>query len=137
MRQQFIRMIWVVLAALSAHTLLVRVAYSQVNVANLNGTVTDPSGGVVPNARVEVVSPDTGFKRQAVTGDAGVYSITGLPIGTYNVTFSLEGFKAHEVKGIQLFVGEIRTLDARLEVGVATQTVEVTGTAQALETTNA
>jgi len=110
---------------------------AQVNRANLNGTVTDPSGASVPNARVEVVSPDTGFKRQGETGDAGVYSINDLPIGTYDLTISHEGFKTFEVKGIQLFVGQTRTLNAQLQVGAATARVEVQGTAQALESSNA
>ncbi len=110
---------------------------AQINRANLNGTVTDSSGAVVPNAKVELVSPDTGFKRQVETGDAGVYSITGLPIGTYDLTISHEGFKTFEVKGIELFVGQTRTVDAQLQVGTLAARVEVTGTAQALESSNA
>jgi hypothetical protein len=110
---------------------------AQVNVANLNGTITDPSGAVVPNARVEVVSPDTGFRRQVEAGEAGVYSITDLPIGTYDVTISHEGFETFDVRGIKLFIGQVRTLNARLRMGAATARVEVTGTAQGLETTNA
>jgi carboxypeptidase family protein len=114
-----------------------RPAMAQVNRANLNGTVTDPSGATVPNAKVELVSPDTGFKRQVETGDAGVYSVTGLPVGTYDLTISHEGFETFEVKGIELFVGQTRTLNAQLQVGAATATVEVQGTAQALENNNA
>ncbi len=107
--------------------------YGQATQANLNGTVTDTSGASVPRARVEVVSPNTGFKRQVETGDAGVYSITGLPVGTYDLTISHEGFKTFEEKGIALFVGQTRTVNAQLEVGAAIQRVEVRATAQALE----
>jgi hypothetical protein len=57
---------------------------AQVNRANLNGTVTDPSGANVPNAKVELVEVDTGFTREAVTGVSGVYSISSLPVGKYN-----------------------------------------------------
>src|SRR5712692_2129233 len=110
---------------------------AQINRANLNGTVTDASGASVPDARVEVVSPDTGFKRQVETGDAGVYSITGLPIGTYDLTISREGFKTSEVKGIELFVGQTRTVDAQLQVGTLAARVEVQATTQALESNNA
>jgi hypothetical protein len=63
---------------------------AQIDRANLNGTVTDTSGASVPNAQVEVVSPTTGFKRKVETADAGVYSITGLLVGTYDLTVSLE-----------------------------------------------
>ena len=110
---------------------------AQIDRANLNGNVTDTSGASVPNAQVEVVSPNTGFKRQVETGDAGVYSVTGLPIGTYDLTISHEGFKTFEQKGIALFVGQTRTVNAQLEVGAATQRVEVQATAQTLENSNA
>src|SRR5712692_7151233 len=110
---------------------------AQFDRANLNGTVTDASGASVPDARVEVVSPDTGFKRQVETGDGGVYSITGLPVGTYDLTISNEGFKTFEEKGIALLVGQTRTVNAQLEVGTAIQRVEVQSPAQALESANA
>src|SRR5439155_4814603 len=57
-------------------------AYGQVDRANLNGTVTDTTGAVVPKARVQVLSPDSGFRRDVETGPSGAYNVTGLPIGT-------------------------------------------------------
>src|SRR5690348_4047888 len=110
---------------------------AQINRANLNGTVTDPSGAVVPNATVEVVAPDTGFTRRATTGSSGVYSITSLPVGTYNLTVSANGFNTFRVTSIQLTVGESRTLNAQLAVGAATTRVQVSATAVSLETNNA
>ena len=74
-------------------------ALAQINRANLNGTVTDPSGASIPNAKVEVVAPDTGFKRQTTTGSSGVYSISSLPTGTYDLTVSGNGFKTFARKG--------------------------------------
>src|SRR5437870_3182018 len=118
-------------------SVIVPLRLAQVNVANLNGTITDVSGAVVPNARVEVVSPDTGFKRQATTGNSGVYSINSLPIGKYDLTISAQGFKTYSEKGIELSVGENRTVDAQLAVGMTTTTVEVQGIAQGLESNNA
>src|SRR5437763_12643876 len=91
--------------------------YGQVDGANLNGTVTDSSGAIVPKAHVQVLSPDSGFRREADTGPSGAYNITGLPIGTYDVKFSHPGFSVVEVKGIRLFVGQTLTVDAKLEVG--------------------
>jgi hypothetical protein len=125
------------LPALFGHTLFVGVAYSQFSRANLNGTVTDPSGAVVPNARVEVVAPDIGFKTETLTGNAGVYSLNGLANGKYDLTVSAAGFKTSVTKGIALSVGETRTLNVRLEVGGTTTTVEVNAEAQALEASNA
>jgi hypothetical protein len=111
--------------------------YGQLDRANLNGTVTDTSGAIVPNAHVEVVSPSTGFKREAETGEAGVYSITGLPVGTYDLTIFHQGFRTFQQKGITLLVGQTRTLDAQLQVGAALERVEVQAAAQPLETGNA
>src|SRR5271169_5395730 len=111
--------------------------YGQATQANLNGTVTDTSGASVPRAQVEVVSPATGFKRQVDTGDVGVYSITGLPVGTYDLTISHEGFKTFEQRGIELLIGQTRTVNAQLQVGAAIQKVEVQATIQSLESANA
>ena len=113
------------------------VAYGQVDRANLNGTVTDSARAVVPDARVEVVSRDTGLKRIVQTGPGGVYSIVGLPIGTYDLTVSRAGFRSFELKGIDLLVGQTRTVDAELQVGAVSEQVQVDATAAPLETTNA
>ena len=102
---------------------------AQINRANLNGTVTDPSGATVPGATVEVVAPDTGFTRQTTTGSSGVYSITSLPIGTYNLTISAKGFNTFRATSIDLTVGENRTLNAQLAVGAATPLVQVNASA--------
>jgi hypothetical protein len=111
--------------------------YGQATQGNLNGTVTDSSGASVPKAQVEVVSPATGFKRQVETGDVGVYSIAGLPVGTYDLTISHEGFKTFEQRGIELLIGQTRTVNAQLQVGAAIQKVEVQATVQSLESANA
>ena len=74
-------------------------ANAQIERATLTGTVTDVSGASVPKAQVEIVSPSTGFERRVDTGDSGVYSITNLPIGTYDVTISHQGFKTFEERG--------------------------------------
>jgi hypothetical protein len=111
--------------------------YGQATQGNLNGTVTDTSGASVPKAQVEVVSPATGFKRRVETGDVGVYSITGLPVGTYDLTISHEGFKTFEQRGIELLIGQTRTVNAQLQVGAAIQKVEVQATIQSLESANA
>jgi hypothetical protein len=137
MPQQFVRIIWVVLLALLGATLFVGVAFSQIDRANLNGTVTDPSGASIPNAKVEVVAPDTGFKRQTTTGNSGVYSLSSLPTGTYDLTVSGEGFKTFVMEGIQLSVGQTRTVNVQLVVGAPTTKVEVRGTVPALDSNDA
>ena len=73
-------------------------AFAQIDRANLNGTVTDSSGASIPNSQVEVVAPDTGFKRQTTSGSSGVYSLSSLPTGTYNLTVTVNGFKTYQEK---------------------------------------
>src|SRR5271169_492665 len=96
--------------------------FAQIDRANLNGTVTDPSGASVPNSKVEVVAPATGFKRQATTGSSGVYSLSSLPTGMYDLTVTGNGFKTFQEKGIELVVGQTRTVNVQLEVGAPTTT---------------
>ena len=78
------------------------VVYGQVDRANVDGTVTDSSRAVVADAHVEVVSRETGLRRAVVTGPTGTDSITGLPIGSYDLTISRSGFRNVDVTGIQL-----------------------------------
>src|SRR5690242_6344627 len=94
--------------------LSVSLVYGQVDRANLNGTVTDPSGALIEKAKVQIVSRETGLTRDVQTGPSGVYNITGIPIGTYDLTISHEGFRTATVSEIQLFVGQTRTVDAKL-----------------------
>src|SRR5260370_12308316 len=63
-------------------------AAAQVDPATLNGTITDPTGAVIPGVKVEAVSNDTGKQREARTNDDGIYIRPGLPIGVYTFVFS-------------------------------------------------
>src|SRR5579862_6462563 len=111
--------------------------FAQINRANLNGTVTDPSGASVPNSQVEVVAPATGFKRQTTTGSSGVYSLSSLPTGSYDLTVTGSGFKTFQEKAIELSVGQTRTVNVQLVVGAPSTTVEVRASTQALDANNA
>ncbi|MDR3701454.1 MAG: TonB-dependent receptor [Candidatus Sulfopaludibacter sp.] len=110
---------------------------AQVDHASLSGTVTDASGALVQGAKVETLSAETGFRRQTTTGTSGTYEIPGLPIGSYAVTFSKDGFKPTEVKGVDLAVGQPRTIDARLQIGATSDRIEVTETLETLNRTSA
>ena len=110
---------------------------AQVDHAALNGSVTDASGALIQGATVEAVSSATGFRRQAATDTDGTYQIPGLPIGAYTVTVSKQGFKSADFRAVDLSVGQPRTLDARLEVGSTTESVEVSVALETLNRTNA
>jgi hypothetical protein len=110
---------------------------AQVDRATLNGTVTDASGAVIPNAKIELMSRETGMKRDVVTGATGNYLIPGLPIGAYNLTISHAGFRAVTVNAIELSVGQTRTVDAQLDPGAVASHVDVQATAEALDKSDA
>jgi hypothetical protein len=105
--------------------------------AAINGTVTDASGALVTAATIELKSAETGLRRATLTDQGGRYQITPLPVGTYSLTISKAGFRPTTVSHIDLQYSETRTIDARLEVGGATETVEVSATAEAVNRTNA
>jgi hypothetical protein len=110
---------------------------AQVDRAVLNGTVTDPAGAAVPGAKITVQNTATGYTRELVTGDSGFFRLAALPVGSFQVTVSKEGFKQAKFENVQLQVGVTRTLDAQLEVGAVSTSVEVTAAATTLEQTTA
>ena len=105
--------------------------------AAISGAVTDPAGALVPAAAVELKSEATGLRRATATSDRGLYEINALPVGTYTITITKPGFKPATVDQVVVRYGETRTIDARLEIGGTTETVEVTATAEVLNRTNA
>ncbi|HZT36717.1 MAG TPA: carboxypeptidase-like regulatory domain-containing protein, partial [Bryobacteraceae bacterium] len=112
-------------------------AVAQLDRASLEGTITDPSGAVVPNARVEVVSASTGFKRQVIAGPDGTYTAPLLPVGTYTVVVSHPGFSTTTVTGVRLAVGDKRELDIKLPVSAVESAVKVEASAIVLNATDA
>ena len=96
----------------------------------LVGTVTDPSGAVVPGVKITVDNADTGASRSVDSGAVGYYSFPNLPVGDYAVKAEAEGFKQAVVENIRMEVGATFRADISLEVGeLATQvTVEAAST---------
>ena len=97
----------------------------------LSGTVTDSAGAVVSGAKVAAENNATNAAREATTNDRGSYSIADLQPGTYTVTVRKDGFAASVFRGVQITVAQTLTLDAKLEVGSATVSVDVSGTSEA------
>jgi hypothetical protein len=89
------------------------------------GTVTDPSGAVVPNVTVTITNIDTGVSKTYVTNDAGQYVAPDLVIGHYVVKAEAKGFKAAEQKNIVLNVGDRIRADFQMQLGAAQETVTV------------
>ena len=104
---------------------LVPCAFSQEITAGLQGTVKDPSGAVIAKAVVEVTSPSLIGLKRAETDQAGYYRFANLPPGTYTLTVTTTGFRTYKQGNIVLEVGRLPSLDVRMELGTATEVVEV------------
>jgi Carboxypeptidase regulatory-like domain len=111
-------------------------AFAQSDLGSITGFAKDPSGSVVPNAKVTVRN-QSGLERQATTNEAGFYTITNIPPGTYRVSVEAAGFKKFESNENKLDPSATLTVDAALTVGAATETVEVTAQASNLQTESA
>src|SRR6516162_7666691 len=105
--------------------------------AAIGGVVTDSTGAVVPDAKIQLDSSATGFHRTTVSTSNGLYEITPLPVGTYTITFTKEGFKPTIIKDVDLQYAQTRTFDIKLEVGGFEQSVSVAATAESVDRTNA
>lgn len=102
--------------------------------AELRGTVTDPNGAVVPGAVVTATNAERALSKTGIADDRGEYRILLLPPGQYEVKAEAQGFSTKVSRDVQLTVGQIATLDFQLEVGVATEIVEITALPQLVET---
>ncbi len=101
------------------------------------GTVTDSSGGVVPDAKVEAVNPATNVKIPTVTNDDGNFRIPFLAPGRYTVTVSKAGFKTYVHPDIEVRIADSVEVKIALQVGGTTESVQVNATADLLQTTEA
>jgi hypothetical protein len=136
MRQQtsvFIRIGVASLAILLIICGLSAPVFAQGGTGTITGTVIDPKGLAVPDAKVSILNTDTGIDRPLATTDAGVYTATFLQPGHYQVTVSKDGFSTWVRKDLLLQVGQTLTIDAPLTVGTAVQQVTVTGEAPLIE----
>jgi hypothetical protein len=105
------------------------VVAAQAQTATLSGTITDVSGGAVPDAAITARNLATSATRVGATDSSGVYSISNLTIGRYDVTVEKTGFTALHFQNLELTVAQSLTLDGSLTVGTLSQAVEVAGSA--------
>jgi Carboxypeptidase regulatory-like domain len=103
----------------------------------INGTVTDPSGGVVPSAQVTAVDTATATEHKTTTTTDGVFVFQDLPLGTYKVTVVASGFATTTLDNILVTAGQVYSLPVKLGIAKQATTVEVSAAAIALDTTTA
>jgi len=110
------------------------------DVAAITGSITDPSGAVVPGASVTLQNPQTGVVYKAVSNATGSYTINDVKAGPgYKLTATRDGFETTVLNGLYMNVGVTRTQNVKLVVGTVSQTVSVSATNQdvTLDTTDA
>ncbi|MGH9534317.1 MAG: carboxypeptidase regulatory-like domain-containing protein [Terriglobales bacterium] len=128
---------WKWMAAAVALALALALPAAAQNIyGTISGTVTDPSGAVIPGAAVVLRNNATGATRTVKTDPQGAYSAPLLPEGTYTVTVRAHGFQTRAVRQVVLNVGQHRALNTTLQPGAVTQTVTVTTSTIPVQTTS-
>jgi hypothetical protein len=92
--------------------------------AAVTGSVADPSGALVPDARITIANPATGLTRTVRTSTDGFYTFTLLPIGTYDLSVAKEGFQTLRQSGIVLDINQTAQVNVTLQLGTTAQTVD-------------
>src|SRR5215472_10841229 len=111
-----------------------QVCLAQTTGGTMRGTVTDTQGGAVAGAKVTITNTATNVAFSLDTNSAGIYNYPDLLVGTYSVTVESQGFQKYVRGGIQIFANQVTEVNAQLQVGAVTTTVEVTSTAPVIET---
>jgi hypothetical protein len=120
----------IVLAAL----LLTASSFGQAGLATVTGTISDATGAVLANAPVEVRNRDNGQVFRGASSDTGNYTVSQLPIGDYDLSITVTGFKTYSHTNFHLAAAQIMREDVALEVGQTTESVTVTAEASLLKT---
>jgi hypothetical protein len=128
---------WILMALIIAMLMPAFLCHAQNFRATITGTVTDPSGAVIPGAHVTATNASTGVRSSGVANARGLYVIPYLNPGPYQITVEANGFQRFERSGITLTVAQRLKLDFKLLVGSVHQTISVSGAAPLLNTTSA
>ena len=114
-------------------SLLPLAAYAQSSGGTIRGTISDPSGAVVPAAEVSIAENATGIVTRVSSTNAGLYEALNLPVGLYKVTVRTPAFATAERTGVTLQVGSDTVVDVQLALGTATQSASVSAASASLD----
>src|SRR5437879_1474752 len=109
--------------------LLVLSAAAQVQNGQFSGTVADPTGAAIANAKVTATNTATNYSQTTTSNSSGAFTIKELSPGLYNLTVVAAGFREFSNKGVTINAGNITHVDAKMLVGQASEVVEVSGEA--------
>ena len=114
--------------------LVAPLAFGQGANGTITGTITDPTGLVIPGVDVEARNAETGAIYSGASTSAGNYAIPNLPVGTYAITVKAQGFKTYTHENLAIAAAQVLREDISLQVGAATETVTVQAEATLLKT---
>jgi hypothetical protein len=109
---------------------------AQETTGSIMGTVTDPSGATIPNAKIEITSESTARPFSATTDMTGKYLVQNIAVGTYTMTATVAGFSTMKKADISVILGRATSVDFKMEVGSMTESVTVTANAIMVDTTS-
>jgi hypothetical protein len=127
--------VWI--ATLTAILVVSSAAWAQLSTASINGTVRDPSGGVIPSATIVLHNVATGVSRTTLTNNSGNYVFVDVAPGVYTLEASKAGFAVSRQSQFTLYVNQTATFDFTLNVGTVSQSVTVSETGVRLEASTA
>ena len=129
----FVSVVFLILSALFPHG----VAFAQNVTSSISGTVADPTGAVIPNAKIDVRENATGRQFTATTDSRGAYTITNVQPGSYTISANAAGFEAETQSNVTVDPNIGRQVNFALKTGSATTTVTVQADVNALQTESA
>src|SRR5712691_7829230 len=128
----FERFVTAIVVLIALETCLV---FAQTSTATILGVVRDTSGALVPGVSITVKHTESGLTRTVVSGERGGYNVPLLPVGAYEITTTMPGFKQEVRSGVNLVVGQEAVVDLILEVGAAAEQITVSEEAPLVNTT--
>ena len=130
------RRILVAVCAIAALAAAAPAASAQQTTGNITGRITDDQGAAVPGVTVTGKNTETGFVRTDVSDGEGIYRLTAMPVGTYDISAELQGFSKFESKGIVLNVGQTLDVNVNLKVATLQEAITVSGATPLIETSS-
>lgn len=124
------------LAAVLFVSSLPQLAVAQVFRGGISGTISDPSGAVVPAAKVTATNNATSIAYNAISSGAGEFNFSDLPLGTYKVSVVVAGFQSTDVVGVTVTAGQIYNLQVKMAVAQEATTIQVSAASLTLDTTS-
>ena len=130
------RRLFTAACAVLALALAVPAAEAQQTTGTITGRILDDQGAAVPGVTVNGKNTETGFTRSDVSDAEGIYRLTALPVGTYDITAELQGFSRFDGRGIVLNVGQTLDINIPMKVASLQESVTVSGATPLIETSS-